>query len=144
MNKEHNREKRERSLFDLINTKLVDQKDSNGPKLEFLRRNKKETILSKDNSIGTSSSCRQKLDGKSQEKSLKLEGVKTYEEIRRTEKEITRLEQSVNRHKSSSDKAILNRKLHQQQSYLKQLKSREKSINQVQSRTTNRKKLEIF
>ena len=139
LKREKNQAKREQSFFDLLNSKLVSKESMAGNKATTSGKH----ISLKKTSVNSTSS-KQKADKKSQEQALKLEGMKTFDEIKRKEKEIERLEQSLKRYKNSGDREILSRKLQKERSYLSNLKSREKSINQEQSRQGSRKKLEIF
>ena len=142
LQKEKNRQKREKSFFDLLNSKLVKGECSfrscvPSPSMNLSKKNMKRDShpgSSKDHSKGD----------KAHEKALKVEGLKTFDEIQRKEREIERLEKSLNRVKDSGDRNILRQKLEREKNSLRHLKSREKSINKEQSKNAGRRKLEIF
>ena len=141
--KEKNRARREQSFFDLLNFKLVskDHGETNTASSSSHIPQKGITLSKKGSG---SSASKHKVEGKSQDKALKIEGMKTYDEIKRKERQIEKLEQSLKRNKNSGDREILSRKLQQEKNLLNSLKSRETLINREQSRQTNKRKLEIF
>ena len=141
LEKEKNRKKREQSFFDILNSKLIKRENTLSSTPSTSMNLSKKNI--KRNSLAGSSSNHAK-DNKAHEKALKLEGMKTFDEIKRKEREIERLEQSLQRIKDSGDRNILRQKLEREKNSLRHLKSREKSINKEQSQHVGRRKLEIF
>merc|ERR1712136_145667 len=142
LEKEKNRQKREKSFFDLLNSKLLKgecnfRNSVPSPSMNLSKKNMKRdshSASSKDHSK----------DNKAHEKALKVEGLKTFDEIQRKEREIERLEKSLNRVKDSGDRNILRQKLEREKNSLRHLKSREKSINKEQSKNAGQRKLEMF
>ena len=140
--KEKSRASREKSFFDLINSKLARNDDKSVECSSSLNRNKQTFSLHKQ--LSKSSSSRRPTDVKSDGQALKMEEMRTFEEIKRKEKHIEKLEESLRRNKNSGDRDILNQKLKKEKHILSNLKAREKSINKEQSRQVSRRKLEIF
>ena len=142
LEREKSRASREKSFFDLINSKLVRNEDNNEKCSSSVNRSKETFSLHKQSS--KSSSSKRPTDVKSDGKALKVEEMRTFEEIKRKEKHIEKLEDSLRRNKNSGDRDILNQKLKKEKHILSSLKARENSINKEQSRQVSRKKLEIF
>jgi hypothetical protein len=143
LEKEKTRAKREESFFDLLNSKLVRRDNISCDKASTSANlSKKSFPLSKN--VSNNSFSREKIDQKSHEKALKIEGIKTFDEIKRKEKQIEKLNESLKRNKNSGDRNILSQKLQQEKQFLSDLKSRENSINQEKSKHVNRRKLDIF
>ena len=107
-----------------------------------VNRSKETFSLHKQSS--KSGSSKRPTDIKSDGKALKVEEMRTYEEIKRKEKHIEKLEESLRRNKNSGDRDILNQKLKKEKHILSSLKARENSINKEQSKQVSRRKLEIF
>ena len=142
LEREKSRASREKSFFDLINSKLVRNEDKIEKCSSSVNRSKETFSLHKQSS--KSSSSKRPTDVKSDGKALKVEEMRTFEEIKRKEKHIEKLEESLRRNKNSGDRDILNQKLKKEKHILSSLKARENSINKEQSRQVSRKKLEIF
>ena len=142
LEKEKNRQKREQSFFDLLNSKLVKRDNSSSQCSSSYTMNLSKKSIKKHPIAGTSTNGSK--DSKAHEKSLKVEEMKTFDEIQRKEREIDRLEQSLRRVKDSGDRNILRQKLEREKNSLRHLRSREKSINKEQSQHAGRRKLEIF
>merc|ERR1712141_746426 len=109
LEREKSRASREKSFFDLINSKLVRNEDKNEKCSSSVNRSKETFSLHKQSS--KSGSSKRPTDIKSDGKALKVEEMRTFEEIKRKEKHIEKLEESLRRNKNSGDRDILNQKL---------------------------------
>ena len=116
-------EKQQTNLFDFINSKLSNKKESI------------ESSCSGNNKALKAETCQ----------SLNVVGFRVCEEIRRAEKDLVKLQESLSRQASGSQThSAIASKLEDKQDELARLRASELSIDREKTQRKDRKKLSVF